>query len=53
MSYTNQLVSIALQLQNDLRLTNHKYMAHQTALLYVRRHYWILGQRQLDNRMRS
>ncbi|KAI9239327.1 MAG: hypothetical protein BYD32DRAFT_411538 [Podila humilis] len=34
MSYTNQLVSIALQLQNDLRLTNHKYMAHQTALLY-------------------
>ncbi|KAG0349407.1 hypothetical protein BG004_006436 [Podila humilis] len=36
MSYTNQLVSIALQLQNDIRLTNHKYMAHQTALLYVR-----------------
>ncbi|KAF9318665.1 hypothetical protein BG003_010778 [Podila horticola] len=34
MSCTNQLVSIALQLQNDLRLTNHKYVAHQTALLY-------------------
>ncbi|KAG0050983.1 hypothetical protein BGZ83_004234 [Gryganskiella cystojenkinii] len=34
MSSINQLVSIALQLQNDVRLTNHKYMAHQTALLY-------------------
>ncbi|KAF9428837.1 hypothetical protein BGZ94_000844 [Podila epigama] len=34
MSYTNQLVSIALQLQNDIRLTNHKYIAHQAALLY-------------------
>ncbi|RUS13461.1 hypothetical protein BC937DRAFT_95279 [Endogone sp. FLAS-F59071] len=35
MNLTNQLVSIALQLQNDLRLTNHKYMAHQLALLYI------------------
>ncbi|KAG0231143.1 hypothetical protein BGW42_000494 [Actinomortierella wolfii] len=34
MSLINQLVSIALQLQNDLRLPNHKYMAHQVALLY-------------------
>jgi len=38
MSSINQLVSIALQLQNDVRLTNHKYMAHQTALLYVSAH---------------
>ncbi|KAI1315065.1 hypothetical protein EDD11_001358 [Mortierella claussenii] len=34
MSTINQLVSIALQLQNDLRLSNHKFMAHQVALLY-------------------
>ncbi|KAF9164315.1 hypothetical protein DFQ26_001598 [Actinomortierella ambigua] len=34
MSLINQLVSIALQLQNDMRLPNHKYMAHQVALLY-------------------
>ncbi|KAF9581510.1 hypothetical protein BGW38_001444 [Lunasporangiospora selenospora] len=34
MSCTNQLVSLSLQLQNDIRLTNHKYMAHQIALLY-------------------
>ncbi|KAI1320524.1 hypothetical protein EDD11_000486 [Mortierella claussenii] len=34
MSTINQLVSIALQLQNDLRLTNHKFIAHQVALLY-------------------
>ncbi|RUP47138.1 hypothetical protein BC936DRAFT_146085 [Jimgerdemannia flammicorona] len=34
MSLTNQLVSMALQLQHDLKLTNHKYMAHQVALLY-------------------
>ncbi|CAJ0870709.1 11683_t:CDS:2 [Entrophospora sp. SA101] len=30
----NQLVSISLQLQQDIKLTNHKYMAHQLALLY-------------------
>ncbi|RUS29336.1 hypothetical protein BC938DRAFT_480775 [Jimgerdemannia flammicorona] len=35
MSLTNQLVSMALQLQHDLKLTNHKYMAHQVALLYL------------------
>jgi hypothetical protein len=35
MSSINQLVSIAIQLQNDLRLTNHKFIAHQIALLYV------------------
>ncbi|KAF9923391.1 hypothetical protein FBU30_006547 [Linnemannia zychae] len=34
MSNINQLVSIAIQLQNDLRLTNHKFIAHQIALLY-------------------
>ncbi|KAG0305247.1 hypothetical protein BGZ98_004418 [Dissophora globulifera] len=34
MSTINQLVSIALQLQNDLRLSNHKFVAHQVALLY-------------------
>ncbi|KAI8596115.1 hypothetical protein EDD21DRAFT_15154 [Dissophora ornata] len=34
MSTINQLVSIALQLQNDLRLSNHKFIAHQVALLY-------------------
>ncbi|KAK3840803.1 MAG: hypothetical protein J3R72DRAFT_492209 [Linnemannia gamsii] len=34
MSSINQLVSIAIQLQNDLRLTNHKFIAHQIALLY-------------------
>ncbi|KAK3812021.1 MAG: hypothetical protein J3Q66DRAFT_349163 [Benniella sp.] len=34
MSSINQLVSMALQLQNDLRLTNHKFIAHQIALLY-------------------
>ncbi|KAI8606139.1 hypothetical protein EDD21DRAFT_361773 [Dissophora ornata] len=34
MSSINQLVSLALQLQNDLRLTNHKFIAHQVALLY-------------------
>ncbi|KAJ3329960.1 hypothetical protein HDU76_006757 [Blyttiomyces sp. JEL0837] len=30
----NQLVSMALQLKNDVKLTNHKYIAHQLALLY-------------------
>ncbi|KAF9094661.1 hypothetical protein BGX23_001774 [Mortierella sp. AD031] len=35
MSSINQLVSIAIQLQNDLRLTNHKFIAHQIALLYA------------------
>nr|CAG8440346.1 8450_t:CDS:2 [Entrophospora candida] len=30
----NQLVSVSLQLQQDIKLTNHKYMAHQLALLY-------------------
>ncbi|KAF9962256.1 hypothetical protein BGZ72_008391 [Mortierella alpina] len=34
MSSINQLVSIALQVQNDLRLLNHKFIAHQVALLY-------------------
>ncbi|KAF9169503.1 hypothetical protein BGX21_007908 [Mortierella sp. AD011] len=34
MSTINQLVSIALQLQNDLKLSNHKFIAHQVALLY-------------------
>ncbi|KAG0239571.1 hypothetical protein BGX31_002643 [Mortierella sp. GBA43] len=34
MSTINQLVSIALQLQNDLKLSSHKFMAHQVALLY-------------------
>ncbi|KAF9988516.1 hypothetical protein BGZ65_001978 [Modicella reniformis] len=34
MATINQLVSIALQLQNDLKLSNHKFMAHQVALLY-------------------
>ncbi|KAG0330362.1 hypothetical protein BGZ99_004732 [Dissophora globulifera] len=34
MSSINQLVSLALQLQNDLRLANHKFIAHQVALLY-------------------
>ncbi|KAG0376503.1 hypothetical protein BGX24_007643 [Mortierella sp. AD032] len=34
MSSINQLVSIAIQLQNDLRLSNHKFIAHQIALLY-------------------
>lgn len=35
MNVLNQLVSISLQLQQDIKLTNHKYMAHQLALLYV------------------
>src|SRR5437870_13779243 len=35
MTIVNQLVSMALQLQQDINLTNHKYMAHQLALLYV------------------
>ncbi|KAI9183589.1 Serine/threonine-protein kinase Nek9 [Blastocladiella emersonii ATCC 22665] len=30
----NQVVSMALQLRNDVALPNHKYMAHQIALLY-------------------
>ncbi|KAF9208093.1 hypothetical protein BGZ49_009788 [Haplosporangium sp. Z 27] len=34
MSTINQLVSIALQLQNDLKLSNHTFIAHQVALLY-------------------
>ncbi|KAJ3109729.1 Protein ccc1 [Phlyctochytrium bullatum] len=33
-SHLNQLSSMALQLRNDIHLTNHKYMAHQLALLY-------------------
>lgn len=35
MTIRNQLVSVSLQLQQDIKLTNHKYMAHQLALLYV------------------
>ncbi|CAG8733107.1 hypothetical protein C2G38_2251814 [Gigaspora rosea] len=34
MNVHNQLVSISLQLQHDIKLQNHKYMAHQLALLY-------------------
>ncbi|GES86249.1 hypothetical protein RCL_jg18374.t1 [Rhizophagus clarus] len=34
MNLHNQLVSISLQLQQDIKLTNHKYMAHQLALFY-------------------
>ncbi|KAF9110386.1 hypothetical protein BGX27_006438 [Mortierella sp. AM989] len=34
MSTINQLVSIALQLQNDLKLSNYKFIAYQVALLY-------------------
>ncbi|KAJ3214464.1 hypothetical protein HDU67_001649 [Dinochytrium kinnereticum] len=34
MTNLNQLTAMALQLRNDLKLTNHKYMAHQLALLY-------------------
>ncbi|KAI9216880.1 hypothetical protein BC828DRAFT_392512 [Blastocladiella britannica] len=30
----NQVVTLALQLRRDVSLTNHKYMAHQVALLY-------------------
>ncbi|CAI2176625.1 3255_t:CDS:2 [Funneliformis geosporum] len=37
MNVHNQLVSISLQLQQDIKLTNHKYMAHQLALLYLRK----------------
>lgn len=33
----NQLITLSHQLNSDaFNLTNHKYMAHQTALLYVR-----------------
>ena len=32
----NQLITLSHQLNSDaFNLTNHKYMAHQTALLYV------------------
>ncbi|CAG8467660.1 5222_t:CDS:2 [Ambispora gerdemannii] len=34
MTLINQLVSISLQLQQDTKLENHFYMAHQIALLY-------------------
>ncbi|CAG8481238.1 19178_t:CDS:2 [Dentiscutata erythropus] len=34
MNVLNQLASISLQLQQDIKLQNHKYMAHQLALLY-------------------
>ncbi|CAG8707949.1 10161_t:CDS:2, partial [Ambispora leptoticha] len=34
MTLINQLVAISLQLQHDIRLKNHSYMAHQIALLY-------------------
>jgi hypothetical protein len=30
----NQVLSMACQLKKDIQLTNHKYMAHQLALLY-------------------
>ena len=32
----NQVLTMCIQLRNDLQLPNHKYMAHQIALLYVR-----------------
>ncbi|KAK9729618.1 hypothetical protein K7432_000136 [Basidiobolus ranarum] len=35
MSLMNQVVSTALQLQKDIGISNHKYIAHQLALLYV------------------
>ena len=35
----NQLITLSHQLNSDaFNLTNHKYMAHQTALLYVSVH---------------
>jgi hypothetical protein len=34
MSVFNQLISLSLQLQHDLKLRNHKYLAYQIALLY-------------------
>jgi hypothetical protein len=35
MSILNQAMSLSLQLRDDIHLTNHKYIAHQIALLYV------------------
>lgn len=32
----NQVMGMAQQLRNDISLKNHKYIAHQLALLYVR-----------------
>jgi hypothetical protein len=34
MNLLNQVITLATQLKDDLLLTNHKYMAHQMALLY-------------------
>ncbi|KAL1922498.1 uncharacterized protein VTP21DRAFT_10037 [Calcarisporiella thermophila] len=34
MNILNQLVTISLRLQADLKLINHKYIAHQLAILY-------------------
>ncbi|KAL7747225.1 sporulation-induced protein [Sorochytrium milnesiophthora] len=34
MTVLNQVVTLALQLRHDMTLTNHKYIAHQIALLY-------------------
>ncbi|KAI9143797.1 hypothetical protein BKA69DRAFT_1059046 [Paraphysoderma sedebokerense] len=34
MTVMNQIVTLSLQLREDVNLTNHKYMAHQIALLY-------------------
>ncbi|KAJ3368861.1 hypothetical protein GGF31_005996 [Allomyces arbusculus] len=34
MTVLNQVVALALQLREDVQLANHKYMAHQIALLY-------------------
>jgi hypothetical protein len=36
-AYLHQLYTIASRLYHDLALTNHKYIAYQLALLYVRR----------------
>ncbi|CAG8496138.1 13539_t:CDS:2 [Acaulospora morrowiae] len=34
MNIQNQLVAISLRLQQDIKLVNHKYLAHQLVLLY-------------------
>jgi hypothetical protein len=35
MGHLNQISSLAFQLKSDVDFLNHKYMAHQLALLYV------------------
>ena len=34
MTILNQIINMASQLRQDIHLSNHKYMAHQLALLY-------------------